>query len=862
MNVLKKLTLRTLRLNKKRTAVTVIGIVLATALITAVANMAVSFRASMVAYEKEASGDYHYHFHGVAPENLKFFENNRNIQKLGIVREIGYAVLEGCENPDKPYLYICAMDENAVKATSLQLIQGRMPENEQEIVIGNHVRTNGKVALEVGDVLKLAIGYRESGEGLCLGQSNPYYKDEEKLCPVEEKEYTVVGLLERPSSGVEGRMAPGYTAITFQTAAEVQAQQNTVDVYVTYTPKALKNRDQVTAGLLGVPKELYQTYMAGRQLTDAQRREVTQIASFVECNIWLIKWELLLFSNRTMTLVYAMGGLAILIIMVTGIFCIRNSFVISLTEKTRLYGMLSSVGMTRKQMRRLVYQEAFVLGVTGIPLGIISGAAATAVVIRITSGLLDTAMGIPLIYQASIGAMLVGAVLAAVTVFLSAGQSARKAGKISPVSAIRGNETVRIRRKELRTPALVGKLFGIGGVIAYKNLKRARVKYRTTVIAIVISVAVFIGMTTFVDLGFLASGVYYENLEYELQVLIDGKMEEIYPKALEIASLDGVEYAQIRRSVERFQISAKEAAFTEEYKKYGVINDSMYISVVSIGEAAYREYCSLLGISNVEEAADQAILIDDFWVQENDQGKIIKGKMFTYQAGDVLQGTIGEEPFSMKILINTTQKPMCLSNYTGSFLVVSDRWIEQQKEHMYNNVNIFLKCADPDQLESVIQKDGELLSMYITNYVEDYRRSQALYLMIAIFLYGFITVIALIGVTNIFNTITTNMELRSREFAMLKSVGMTGREFKRMIYLESLFYGMKSLCIGIPSGVLLSYGFYRALAQGIETSFGLPVKGIFISVAAVFLLLFVIMRYSMKKADRKNIVETILNENI
>lgn len=857
MNVLSKLTLRTLRLNRKRSAVTIVGIILAAALITAVANLAVSFRASMVAYEKEASGDFHYCFQKVEPENLKYFENNRNIEKLGIVKELGYAVLEGCENPDKPYLYICSMDENAIQATALQLITGRMPENEQEIAVANHVRTNGRVDIGVGDVLKLTIGYRDGGDGFLLGQSNPYYENEENFCAVEEKEYTVVGLLERPSTGVEARMAPGYTAITGLTQAS-----GPVNIYVTYTKEALKNGDQVTAGLLGVSEELYQNYMAGRELTDAQKEEVTQIASYVECNIWLIKWELLSFSNRTMNIVYAMGGLAILIIMVTGIFCIRNSFVISLTEKTRLYGMLSCVGMTRKQMRRLVYQEAISLGIAGIPLGIAGGALATAVVIQITGRLLDQAMGIPLVYKASVGAMLMGAVLTLVTVLLSAGQSARKAGKISPISAIRGNETVRIRRKELRTPALVGKLFGMGGVIAYKNLKRARVKYRTTVVAIVVSVAVFIGMTTFISLGFLASGAYYENLEYQLQVLLDGKMEEIYPKALEIAELDGVEYAQIRRFAERFQISVQETTFTEEYKKYGMVNDIAYISVVSIGEKAYREYCGLLGIHNVDENADQCILIDDFQTQDNDGGKIVKGKMFTYQAQDIVQGTMGEDTFSMEILINTVEKPMCLSNYSGPFLVVSDQWLERHVEHMYDSVNIFLQCEDPDQVEDIIQKDEELLSVYITNYAEEYRKSQALYLMISIFLYGFITVIALIGVTNIFNTITTNMELRSREFAMLKSVGMTGREFTGMIYLESLFYGVKALCIGIPLGVLLSYGFYRSLGVGMETPFKLPAEGIFISILAVFLLLFMIMRYSMKKAERKNIVETIQNENI
>jgi putative ABC transport system permease protein len=134
--------------------------------------------------------------------------------------------------------------------------------------------------------------------------------------------------------------------------------------------------------------------------------------------------------------------------------------------------------------------------------------------------------------------------------------------------------------------------------------------------------------------------------------------------------------------------------------------------------------------------------------------------------------------------------------------------------------------------------------------------------LVSIFLYGFITVVALIGITNIFNTITTNMELRAPEFAMLKSVGMTNREFRRMIWLEGMFYGGKALLIGIPLGLLISLGFHRALGEGIVTEFRFPWMGVTASCAAVAVLLYLIMHYSMAKINRKNIMDTIRNENI
>ena len=124
MNVLKRCCYRSMRENRKRTSVTIIGIVLATALITGVACMAVSFRASLILYEKLENGDYHYGFMGVAPENLKYFENNEQIERFGVVEELGYAVLEGSQNPDKPYVFVCGIDEMSQETLSLSWCKG------------------------------------------------------------------------------------------------------------------------------------------------------------------------------------------------------------------------------------------------------------------------------------------------------------------------------------------------------------------------------------------------------------------------------------------------------------------------------------------------------------------------------------------------------------------------------------------------------------------------------------------------------------------------------------------------------------------------------------------------------------------
>ncbi len=859
MNVLRRCCYRSLKENRKRTLVTIIGVILATALVTGVACMAVSFRASLVAYERRQNGDYHYAFSGVAPENLKYFENNQQIEKLGLVEVLGYAMLEGSRNPDKPYLFVCGIDEEAEEALSLQLTDGRMPENGNELVVSRHIGSNGLVTLKVGDVLTLPIGSRMS-EGYSLTQDTPYLYEEEALETGYEKSFTVVGIIERPSRGVEPTMAPGYSVFT---RMGVPGEAGLLEVYASYTKSGLKHADQVTAGLLGVSEELYRRYYGFHgglgTFTEQEQEQVRRIARNVSENYWLLKWEQLTFSSSTMNMLYAMAAIAILIIVVTSVFCIHNSFVISLTEKMKLYGRLSSVGTTSGQQKRIVYYEASFLGLIGIPLGVLSGVGATAVLVKAVGGLVEDAAGFALVFGVSPGAVLLSAVLSGVTVYLSASRSAARAAKLSPISAIRASDTVRIRKRELKCPGIVGRLFGIGGRIAYKNLRRARVKYRTTVISIVVSVAVFIGMSTFVGLLFDVSGVYNDRMPYQMKVSVYD-----YDEAVRVAQLDGVQEAEIIRAG-ILEVDGTQIPFTEEYCRAHKPAEENLIQVRALGEEAYGRFCRRVGVS-AEEAWDKAIVIADYRQDYRMDGKIYveEYKIAKFRKGDVITGTGEAAGIRLEVLAQTSETPMVMEGggYNRPVLIVSDQWMDSHEIRKYDNTDIYIRCEDSDRLEEVIRGDMQLQHYTVTNYDAFYRADRSMHLVVAIFLYGFITVVALIGVTNIFNTITTNMELRAPEFAMLRSVGMTGKEFRRMIWLEGMFYGGKALVIGIPLGILISYFFNKAMAEGIVADFRFPWSAIAAAGGAVFLLLYGIMHYSMAKINRKNIIETIQNENI
>ena len=227
MKILNTLTLKNLKLNRKRTIVTIIGISLSVALICAITTFAVSFQNSMIERETKTNGNYHIHVQNVSKENKKYLENNAKIEKLEISQEIGYAVLDDSKNENKPYAYIEGYDDALLQNGGIILIEGRLPENENEIVIPEHVIQNGKINLDVGETIELNIGNRYKGEYI-LNQSNPYYTEQDRLDRKEsgieddleqenfvgnmKRTYTIVGIMERLNS--ESYSAPGYTMIT------------------------------------------------------------------------------------------------------------------------------------------------------------------------------------------------------------------------------------------------------------------------------------------------------------------------------------------------------------------------------------------------------------------------------------------------------------------------------------------------------------------------------------------------------------------------------------------------------------------------------------------------------------------------
>ena len=857
MTLLNKLTIKNLKLNKKRTIVTIIGIMLSVALITAVASMYASGIKSLIKYETIIKGDFHTAFYNVPTSDIDKFINNRNIEKLNITEGIGYAKIDS-KNEDKPYAYLKGFTKDALNNLSVRLVKGRLPENTNEIVIPTHLKTNGCLDLKLNDSITLEVGKRIDSKGSELSQSDKYQNTAgEQLVETQTKTYKIVGIIERPATNIEYYTAPGYTFITYIDSKNLSGN---VDIYAKFTKDGVKNWDKTIANILGVSQVLFRK-VYNQEIESGKLTEQLKKTYMFDINKYLIDLETNPISSTSMGDLGKVLAIVIVIIVFTSIFCIKNSFDISITEKIRQYGMLRSIGATKKQIKRNVFYEATILGLIGIPLGIILGCLATYILIIISNyyltDVIQTGFKLELVF--STYAILVAIILGIITIYFSALKSATRASKVSEIDSIRNSANLKISSKKIKYPKYIKKLFGIGGVISFKNLKRNKKKYRTTIISITVSTFVFIALYSFMELAFQNVNNELKVSDFNISLSTNAINDYSYSKFLKTVNLSGVEdYAILRNSELSFTGSHSSKEYLEYFGTKKESDAEEHITIFAIGKKQYDKYIKSLGL-NYDDIKDKVILFDKQYITSYDKNnnKIIKNiRVYDFNKGDVITSTNNQ--LNLEIGAISSIGPNLLKNLSNSYLIISDEMFDRIAKT--NNLDIYYKASNADKLQDELDSylNGE--SYNIDNKEENVRIMNNLFTLIAIFLYGFIIVISLIGITNIFNTITTNMELRKQEFAMLKSIGMTSKEFKRMIRLESLFMGIKSLLFGILIGIILSYLIY--LSSDSDIPYKLPIVAIIISILVVFILISLIMKYSLNKISKQNTIETIRNENI
>ena len=895
MKVLNELSVKDLRLNKKRSIVIIIGIILSTALICGVAGLITSFQKTFVETAKNSQGNYHAIFYNVPKDELKYIEENRSIEDYYLSEELGYSYLTNGKTStgeeEKPLVNIISMNDKFLNNMAINVQEGRLPENDGELAISARINEKFKTNYKVGDTITLNIGELK---GTSENKNANYYDEEQikktdgteqttenEIVNTTSKTYKIVGIIERPTTTIEPYEADWFTVIT-----KMQTINKKANIAVLYTKPNdyVKNTESINQMV---------TAKSGTKENDFNRvngldKTYKSYKYKIKINKELLSFQGASLDDDTLRTIYGLGAFIMGIVLVSSVFVIRNGFAISITERLKQYGMLSSIGATKKQIKKSVYFEGFILGIIGIPLGILSGIFAIYILVNVVNYILKdyVSSGTLLTYGISWTAIVVSIIVSVVIIWLSCRRSAKKASKITPIEAIRSSEDVKLKAKKIKCPKIITKIFKTGGEIAYKNLKRSKKKYRTTVISIIVSVVIFIAISSFIQYGFKMSSAYYTEKDYNYVVYAytnaspEDTEEFAKEQAKNLKMLTDISNLPDAGDVSINKSNAFEMNMDEKHKaeltEYGKDIKTRYsdsesgeeqidtINIISLSKNTYDAYLKKIG-GDYETYKDGAILIDNN-INTDEKGKKIQGSIYTWKKGDTVTGKINDKEYNIKIVAKTEERPNGVENLynTRAYFIVSEDFINKTG---YIYATLYSQSNDVDKLDAEVEQyknDNNLTNSNLTtfNMEKSVKAENAVVLVISIFLYGFIGVITLIGITNIFNTITTNMNLRKKEFAMLKSIGMTKKEFNRMIRLESIFYGVKSLIIGIPIGLLLSYGMYNVFRNSMEMEYVLPYKSIVVAVIFVAVVIGIIMKYSMSKINKQNVIETIRNDNI
>lgn len=894
MNIFHKVTLQSLKKNKVRTIVTIIGIILSAAMICAVTT----FVSSMFNYALESTvyidGDWHGSETNAEYAVYEKIADSDDVESAIYMQQLGYAVAEGCQNEYKPYIYLLGASAEAENMLPVHITAGNYPTRTDEILLPAHLSENGGVRHKVGDVITLALGERMS-DGFVLHQNNPAYVyegDEETLAEEtlevrESRTYTVVGFYERPS--FEDYSAPGYTAITLADAAPTE--DFSYEIYF----KMKK------------PQEIY-TFMEINGLTGNTNNSVLTYSGV----------------SRYDGFISMLTGLAVIfivLIMFGSVSLIYNAFSISVSERTKQFGLLSSVGATKKQLRKMVFFEALSVSAVGIPLGILVGITGIGITLLLIGHKFESLIGVPvpLTLSVSPASIVIAVLVALVTVLISAWIPSKRATKISAVEAIRQNQDIQIKGRAIKTSKLTYKLFGLPGVLANKHYKRSKKKYRATIISLFMSIVLFVSASAFTDYLMDAATVRYNSTTYDLRLWTsEAYFSDLTPDQLLAMFKEDTSVTDAAYVTNSWVCADVHKSYlTEEAKQQlpeTVSSDisSMDITLSFVNDSAYKE---LLAAYHLDEATYMnpenplAIAIDGNVSFDSNQQKYVTTKIlrgdnaemtlpihkefegyyhedeFVNENGETIcryakndnpeevmevpfaeacdktsvqvGKTIYEKPFYIDSLYNLVLVYPC--SLQSAVLLPTILPTQDSYQYYMTSSN---HAESYQAIKETLTEQGIAVSNNLYDYAEAAEGNRNLVTIIQVFSYGFIVLISLIAAANVFNTISTNISLRRREFAMLKSVGMSAKGFNRMMNFECLLYGSRALLYGLPVAAGVTYLIYLVITEGYATGFRLPWTSIGIAVLSVFAVVFVTMMYSMGKIKKDNPIDALKNENM
>lgn len=866
MNLYTTLTLRYLKENKKRTIVTIIGIILSTALICGIGNIYNSFMDYEIRKTVESNGDFHATFYNVQKKDLSKIAKSAGISKYAYSEDLDF----GKYNDENFLLNIKSYDKGAFDGYQISLKEGKLPTNNKEIVISE----DSSILREkkVGDIITLNVGKRVTKDGNTL--TGYWMDDDEKFIDTYKEKYKIVGIVNKP--GFES----GQQITTAITYLDINNISNNQEVNVSISankPKEIYDITSVISKNLGLKLE---AVVDGETDSFYYNNENGEYYEDLKLNEHLLRLQgASAHDNINLGIEKIIIFVASLVIICT-IATVYNAFSISISERKKQFGILNSIGTTKSQTTKLVLMEAFIVSIIGIPIGILAGTFAIDMVFKIVGRFYGNSMigewGLRVVYSPSI--IILSAIIVIITILISAILPARQAAKISPLEAIKNSSNLKIGK--VKDSKIVRALFKAEGVLAYKNLRRNKKKFRITLFSLIISVVIFISFSGFMTLFINANKVQFGQLNYDLILASNSEMDK--NSLEELKNIDGIETMSTRNDygmgiyIPENKINKEnESLINENFSKDTVDNKMVYdivnSSVKLPGDFGINKINLKKGSFDKKKAIKEngVILVRKSYCEE--PGKKYELELTDYKVGDTVKAYIQEydgekdirKEVEFKIMAITDDIPIGSFQYSymGLDFITYDE-VGKKIGFDASTTEMYISTNKEESTMNAIKEFAQKYGYGIIDQMEESKKLEETFMVMQIFVYGFVVVISLVSITNIVNTISTNINLRKRELAIIKSIGVTPGGFNKMIYLESLLYGALALIYGMPLGIVLVVAMNVILGDVISFGLVLPWGAMIICVIGIFVITFISSYIPMKKINKENIIENIRQESI
>ena len=571
--------------------------------------------------------------------------------------------------------------------------------------------------------------------------------------------------------------------------------------------------------------------------------------------------------------------IVLVIIIIASDALIYNAFAMSLSERIRYLGMLASVGATKVQKKLSVYFEGAILGAVGIPTGILAGIFGIGVTLKVVgdkiihtgmlNGVSDSSIQMDVVVP--VWAIIGIVVFSVITIFVSLLIPSRKASKITPIDAIRQKDEIKLKAKKLKSSRLIRKLFGYEGELANKNLKRNGRKSKVITVSIALSVILFLSCNYFCSL-FSMSIEMESQIPYQVAVSVDYEHKDDFKRDLEnIPEIDDSysvlffyeKLNEYNKDKENHPI-VNTNNLTSTYKNLFSSKVQLYINIID--DEDFNTLCKNNAIDSAKYYGEdaKALLMNNISHKENSSkvfNEKILGTEFTISTIDSSKIKIEDfVKYDSKVYVCSLNPEKSISLY----IPVTQYYNVVQKDTEKND-STYLLGIETDWHAKVTEKIQSLMDennygrAYVNDYVDNMQTMNAFTFVMQVFIYGFIVLITLITTANIINTISTGIAMRKKEFAMLKSVGVTPKGFRKIISLESAFYGLKALPISLLLSIGISYSMNVSVGQS-TIPFELNIPLYIGVVLAVYAIIGATMLYAVSKLKHDSIVETLKEE--